>query len=84
MNFSYVFFTANEICACSFSFSNFGAFSENHNGFGFTSAMRQYHSATNLLVRIFGVNAQTESNFYSAIKFSGCGFFNQFYCFFPR
>ena len=70
--------------AGSFCFCNFGAFSKNHNSLGFASAVRQNQCTTNLLIRVFRVNAQTESNFNSAVKFGSSGFLYQSYCFFRR
>ena len=78
------FIGTNEVCTCSFCFLNLFALSENEYALGFTSAVRQYHSATYLLISIFRIYAETYVQFDGFIKLLRSRLLNEFHSFSSR
>ena len=74
LDFLHVLVRASVVCASCQSCVNLVAFAEYHNANGFAGAVWQNDRATNLLLSVTGVNAQSYMDLYGFVKFSLCGF----------
>ena len=70
-------FGADKIGTRSFGFLGFVAFGEHQNPFALAGPMRENDCATNLLVRMFGINAQFYGNLQCRVELGRRHFLNQ-------